>query len=116
MSSSTSLTTRSWFGCARLAPDDLDEVLERGEGARLDAPAPADGGGEEAGQRARVRLHRAADVAQQHDAARARGRAEIRALHRFAAGPERATDRPAHVGAAAVAEGRAQPARPPQGS
>ena len=81
-----------------LAGDPGEAGAER---ERLD-PAPADDRGvEEAHKRTRVRLHRAADVAEEHNAPRA-GRWDTRnaRANRLATGADRAAHGPAQVGVA----------------
>ena len=79
----------------------------RGEHERLGVRAAARGAGQELQVGARVGLHRARDVAQQHEPARDDAPAPAREPDRVAAGAQAAAQRAAHVDRA----GRGAPAR-----
>ena len=86
------------------------------DGKRLHPPAPDDRGVEEADEAARVRLHRAAHVAEEHQTARAVGGFHVGAGNRFAPGPDGPADRPPEIRPTVVATAGAQPARPAHGA
>ena len=115
-------------GAARPVDDPLGRLAERhvgvaraelagdageagAEGERLDPPAPGDGCLDEPQQRPGVRLHRAADVEQQHEAAVARRRPPEVAVDRLALGAQRGADRAPQVGAGRAPRRRAHPQR-----
>ena len=75
----------------------------RRERERLDRRAAAGGRGEQLQVGAGVGLHRAGDVAQQHQAAALHAAAAVREADRLAAAAQAAAERPAQVDRAAVA-------------
>ena len=84
------------------------------ERERLDPGPTDDRGVQEAHERARVRLHRATHVEQEHESTGALPSFERRPMDRLTTGTERGPDRAAQVGATGDAVRSPQATRPPE--